>query len=107
MKREEERFGEKCSNYVLSKLSSRASLPSKSETTLARQSKLPARTCLPCSSALHSLQNRMLLPHRTAWTTPLEFQSVFSDLFESDESRQLIALSRVSQHSLIQGDSWS
>lgn len=71
-----------------------------SETTLARQSKLPARTCLPLLSS--SPLTSMLLPHRTAWTTPLEFQSVFSDLFESDasESRQLIALSRVSQHSL-------
>ncbi|GAA5912639.1 rRNA-processing protein LAS1 [Sporobolomyces salmoneus] len=39
----------------------------------------------------------MLLPHRTAWTTPLEFQSVYSDLFESDgdTTRQRTALSRI------------
>ncbi|GAA5820654.1 hypothetical protein JCM10212_004320 [Sporobolomyces blumeae] len=39
----------------------------------------------------------MLLPHRTAWTTPVEFHAVFSDLFESDGDleRQATALSRI------------
>lgn len=41
----------------------------------------------------------MLLPHRTAWTTQVEFQSVYSDLFESDGDvkRQQVGISRVSQ----------
>ncbi|GAA5967169.1 hypothetical protein JCM3765_001551 [Sporobolomyces pararoseus] len=39
----------------------------------------------------------MLLPHRTAWTTQVEFQSVYSDLFESDgdAKRQQVGLSRI------------
>ncbi|GAA5843143.1 hypothetical protein JCM3766R1_005249 [Sporobolomyces carnicolor] len=39
----------------------------------------------------------MLLPHRTGWTTQVEFRSVYQDLFESegDRRRQRVALSRI------------
>ncbi|GAA6018955.1 hypothetical protein JCM11491_005692 [Sporobolomyces phaffii] len=39
----------------------------------------------------------MLLPHRTAWTTQVEFQAVYADLFESegDAERQRVGLSRI------------